>query len=280
MTVLQTPHQRKSLSLTLLLMALLVWMLFFFGLTYWDPPMESGVTIRFGEVALADPAAEASATPELEENTAVEQSSTDDDQPVSDREEVLLADELSEAPITAAPEKKPTQQQTSAAPPQEKPKTLPKPEPKPDAATQAVLNRMLQGANTPANASTKSTSASGNAQGQGQQGSLTGDPYAPSFYGGGSGVDGIGFGLSGRKLLSKSPVVQSCEQQGRVVVRIVVNQQGKVLSAQPGAQGTTNTDPCLMTPAQKTALSFVWAPDPKAPEQQVGFVVVDFRLGQ
>jgi len=280
MTVLQTPHQRKSFSLTVLLMALLVWMLFFFGLSYWDPPIESGVTIRFGEVALADPAAEASATPELEENTAVEQSTTENNQAVTDREEVLLADELSEAPITATPEKKPTQQQTSTAPSQEKSKMLPKPEPKPDAATQAVLNRMLQGANASSNTAATQSMSNGNAQGQGQQGSLTGDPYAPSFYGGGAGVDGIGFGLSGRKLLAKSAVVQNCEQQGRVVVRIVVNQQGKVLSAQPGAQGTTNTDPCLMAPAQKTAMSFVWAADPKAPEQQVGFVVVDFRLGQ
>jgi outer membrane biosynthesis protein TonB len=279
MTVLQTPHQRKSFSLTVLLMALLVWVLFFFGLSYWDPPIESGVTIRFGDIALADLSSEASISDEFMEVPEVDSSTAINEELASSEEELLVSDPLSEAPITATPEKK-INPAANSIPAQDTPKTTPKPKPRPDAATQAVLNRMLQGANASTNTTATSSTSNGNAQGQGQQGSLTGDPYAPSFYGGGAGVDGIGFGLSGRKLLSKSAVVQNCEQQGRVVVRIVVNQQGKVLSAQPGAQGTTNTDPCLMSPAQKTAMSFVWAADPKAPEQQVGFVVVDFRLGQ
>ena len=260
-------------------MALLVWVLFFFGLSYWDPPIESGVTIRFGDIALADPSSEASISDEFMEVPEVDSSTAITEELGSSEDELLVSDPLSEAPITATPEKKITPA-VNSIPAQDTPKTTPKPEPKPDAATQAVLNRMLQGANASTNTTATSSTSNGNAQGQGQQGSLTGDPYAPSFYGGGAGVDGIGFGLSGRKLLSKSAVVQNCEQQGRVVVRIVVNQQGKVLSAQPGAQGTTNTDPCLMSPAQKTAMSFVWAADPKAPEQQVGFVVVDLYFQQ
>ena len=73
---------------------------------------------------------------------------------------------------------------------------------------------------------------------------------------------------------------QECNEEGRVVVRIVVDRNGKVVEATPGVQGTTNTSPCLMEPARKTALMHSWNPDSKAPSQQVGFVVVNFKLGE
>ena len=73
---------------------------------------------------------------------------------------------------------------------------------------------------------------------------------------------------------------QQCNEAGRVVVRIEVDRNGRVIRATPGVKGTTNNDPCLLEPARKTALSYRWNPDSKAPELQVGFVVVNFKLGQ
>ena len=73
---------------------------------------------------------------------------------------------------------------------------------------------------------------------------------------------------------------QECNQAGRVVVRIEVDRNGKVISATPGVQGTTNNDPCLLEPARKTAFMHRWNLDSKAPDRQVGFVVVNFKLGQ
>ena len=65
-----------------------------------------------------------------------------------------------------------------------------------------------------------------------------------------------------------------------MVVQIVVNRQGQVVQATPGVRGTTNNDPCLLEPARKTAMSYKWNADSKAPDQQIGFVVVNFKLGQ
>ena len=72
--------------------------------------------------------------------------------------------------------------------------------------------------------------------------------------------------------------IQDCNESGVVVVRIIVNQMGEVVSAKPGVKGTTNNHPCLLGPAQKTALMHKWYPDSNAPEKQVGFVVIEFKL--
>ena len=61
---------------------------------------------------------------------------------------------------------------------------------------------------------------------------------------------------------------------------IVVNQNGNVIEALPGVKGTTNTAQCLLEPAKKIALSHKWQPDPNAPTKQIGFVKVNFNLGQ
>jgi len=47
-----------------------------------------------------------------------------------------------------------------------------------------------------------------------------------------------------------------------------------------GVKGSTNTHPCLLSPAKKTALLHKWFPDDKAPEQQIGFVLIQFKLGE
>ena len=46
------------------------------------------------------------------------------------------------------------------------------------------------------------------------------------------------------------------------------------------AKGTTNSDPCLVNPAIATAKTFKWQPDANAPDTQIGFVVVNFQVGE
>ena len=64
------------------------------------------------------------------------------------------------------------------------------------------------------------------------------------------------------------------------MVRISVNNQGNVIIAEPGVKGSTNTHPCLLEPARRTALLHKWYPDSNAPTEQVGFVVIQFKLGE
>ena len=112
-----------------------------------------------------------------------------------------------------------------------------------------------------------------------KQGKPNGDPYATSYYGSPGSGSGTGdYGLNGRSLVNKGKVKQECNEEGRVVVKIIVDRNGKVVSADPGQKGTTNTHPCLMEPAKKTAFMHRWNLDSNAPSQQVGFVVVSFKL--
>ena len=104
-----------------------------------------------------------------------------------------------------------------------------------------------------------------------------GDPYANVFYDSKDGKgSSMGYGLSGRTLKDRTVVQPACNRTGRVVVRVVVDQKGKVIDALPGVKGTTNKSRCLLEPAQKTALLYLWNADPKAPSLQIGFVVVEF----
>ena len=102
-------------------------------------------------------------------------------------------------------------------------------------------------------------------------------PYATSYYGSpGPGSGTGGYGLNVRSLVNKGKVQLECNEEGRVVVKIVVDRNGKVVSATPGVRGTTNTHPCLMELAKKTAFLHQWNLDSNAPSQQIGFVVVNY----
>src|SRR5690606_33703451 len=100
--------------------------------------------------------------------------------------------------------------------------------------------------------------------------------YATSHFGDSN--SGNGWGLQGRSLLSNKPYKPDCNETGTVVVQVTVNRQGIVTNAERSLKGTTNTAPCLVEPAIKTAKSFRWKPDNNAPASQVGFVVINFKV--
>ncbi len=153
-------------------------------------------------------------------------------------------------------------------------------EPKPDAATAEALKRILGGQSSSAN----KDSAGGNPsdeQNQTALGDVDGSPLSESPYNLGIGLDGDGnYLLGGRRALHKEIIVQDCNQAGRVVVSIEVNQQGQVITAMPGVRGTTNNAPCLLDPARRAALATEFNPDDKAPSRQIGKIIYVFRLSQ
>jgi membrane protein involved in colicin uptake len=127
----------------------------------------------------------------------------------------------------------------------------------------------------------KATGGEGDDNKVGDKGQPNGNPYASSYFGSpGSGSGGKGYGLNGRSLKGGSGVKQDCNEEGRVVVKIEVDRNGRVVSATPGVRGTTNNHPCLLKPAKATAMKHRWNADSKAPSRQIGFVVVNFKLGE
>lgn len=312
MSFLDTRHKKKSFTLTTVLLSLLVLLLFYIGLTYMDPPEESGITVNFGtmefgmgnqqslepvrrqqpepEEEVTEVPEEAPAEPVIEEEVPEEPSETETASEkvlTQDNEESIRIRQQEEARRQAeeAARKKREEAAEAARREREEAERIERErqaaaerERQEQEAKKRELDAMMGGLN---NSDGTAEGSEGDDDRAGDKGQPGGDPYAASYYGApGSGSGTGGYGLGGRSLASRGQVEQDCNQAGRVVVKITVDRSGKVIAAQPGVRGTTNNDPCLLEPARKTAFMHRWNPDPNAPSQQIGFVVVNFKLGQ
>ncbi len=270
MAMLETKHEKKSFTITVILHVLLILLLIFFGLTYLDPPPESGIAINFGTSEVGS----GNEQPKEPVRSAPQKTSAQPvkSQPVIEKE--VVTQDIEEAPVIEK-KKKPTPVETKQPEPKKEPEPVKKPEPKPDKATNDALSSILNGPERSGTA----TGGEGNDNVAGDKGSPDGDPNASSYYGQGAGLDGDGnYRLGGRKALNKEKFVQDCNESGIVVVRIEVNQQGQVISATPGMKGTTNNATCLTDPAKRAALATRFNSDPNAPSRQVGTIIYNFKL--
>lgn len=294
MAFLQTTYERKSFWTTAFILFGVLLLLFFVGLRYLDPPVENGILIAFGDanpgsgIALAPPTQSITEEPALsaEANSAPDVQEVMEKEPVIESsDEAVLTSEDSELVLPKkASEKLPETVLEKA------PKTVT--ETVPDKASETVVEKTPDKVNKQASTATKAALANilgakeaqgsgvGNGGNAANQGLSDGSKYANSFYGTSTGdVQGFGFGLAGRSLATKGSVTPDCNEEGRVVVAITVDRSGKVIAADPGVKGSTNNAPCLLAPAKATAFMYQWAPDAQAPEKQIGFVVINFKLG-
>ena len=84
--------------------------------------------------------------------------------------------------------------------------------------------------------------------------------------------------LDGRRVLSPPPHPSyNIKQSGKVIVKIKVNRDGRVVEAQPGEAGTTLADKQAWEAAQKAALKIQFKPTSDAPEYQYGTVTYVFN---
>jgi hypothetical protein len=283
MEILNTPHKKKSAVLTGIFAVLVLLLFFVLGLTYYDPPISYGMEVNFGTLAQGSgsvqPKKPMAAQPSVVQEKQVEEKQQVTTPPVNTTEKT--ADVVTEKESTVAV---PTKQKTpeeiipDKKTPEKPVETPPeKVVPQVSEATKSVVSNLLKNKTQEG----EQSAGEGDEAVQGDKGKLEGNPYATSYYStAGLGGRGKGYGLNGRNLQSNGKVVQECNQEGTVVVRITVNNQGNVIAAEPGVKGSTNTHPCLMEPAKKTALLHKWYPDNNAPTQQIGFVVIQFKLGE
>lgn len=299
MSFLDTRHKKKSFTLTTALLSVLLLLLFYIGLTYMDPPIENGISVNFGtmEFGMGDqqPKEKIRSEPlDIPEPPNVQEEEVQEALPEEVQEEVVEKEQPAEKVLTQESEEsiKIKQQQEAkrkadAAAKKAKAETdriarekreAEEQKRKEQEAKKAELDKLMGGLNK---SDGSATGSEGDDNKSGDKGQPDGDPYATSYYGSpGSGSGTGGYGLNGRSLVNKGKVQQECNQEGRVVVKIVVDRNGKVISAIPGVKGTTNNNPCLLEPAKKTAFMHKWNLDSNAPSQQVGFVVVNFKLGE
>ncbi len=129
-----------------------------------------------------------------------------------------------------------------------------------------------------ANTSQQSSNSEGIAGGEGNQGREDGNPNSNQYTGHGSGNNGVGYSLAGRKPKGLPKPTYNSNEQGRVVVKIVVDRNGKVISAIPGVKGSTTLDSSLLQAAKKAALSTTFDKKTSAPSKQTGTITYDFVL--
>ena len=280
MAFLQTTYEKKSFWTTAFILLAVLLLLFFAGLRYLDPLPENGILIAFGNT---DPGNSLTLAPPIQ--AATEETIVPEMNAAPEVKEVLVEDVVSgalEEVLTTADSElilpKELAEKAAESVPEKVPETVPEKIPEKviqqaSAATKAALANIL-------GAKEAQGSGVGNGEKSANQGLSDGSKYANSFYGSTTGeVQGFGFGLAGRSLASKGSVTPDCNEEGRVVVAITVDKSGKVIAADPGVKGSTNNAPCLLAPAKATAFMYQWAPDTEAPEKQIGFVVINFKLG-
>jgi TonB family protein len=85
--------------------------------------------------------------------------------------------------------------------------------------------------------------------------------------------------LEGRSAVGNLPRPSyNVQREGKVVVSITVDQYGKVLDAQAGADGTTVTDQTLWAAARKAAMESRFNQSASAPGAQKGTITYEFKL--
>lgn len=301
MSFLDTRHKKKSFTLTTILLSLLVLVLFYIGLTYFDPPEEKGIAINFGTMDFGSgnqqPKQKIKSEPReipkppnepqkevVEEQEAVEEKNKPKEEVKSEEPVEKVLTQESEETLRLKQQKEAKRKADEAAAKakaevERKERERVEAEARKKAEEEAKKKKLdaLMGGIGKSDGTESGSEGDDNTPGD--KGSPQGNPYATSYYGA-PGAGTGGFGLNGRSLVSKGKVQQECNEDGRVVVRITVDRNGRVIKAEPGVKGTTNNAPCLLEPARKTAFLHKWNLDSNAPSQQIGFVVVNFKLGQ
>lgn len=121
--------------------------------------------------------------------------------------------------------------------------------------------------------------SAGDTGSSGTQGALTGDPNATNRTGTGLGSKGDEYSLQGRNLIGSLPKpVYNVQESGRVVVRIVVDREGRVTHAEHRLQGSTTTSSALINAAIDAARKARFNSDPNATSSQEGTITYVFDL--
>lgn len=253
----------KAVVGTVLSMALIVVLCVLLGLSYQNPPPdEQGVEVNLGDSDFG-----------LGENPDPQESETETVTPTAPSPVAEnVSTQKTETSVAMNTKKE-------VAPQKVEPKVEPKKE---EVKKEPEINKK---ALFPGKKKSQGGGSEGVTSGEGNQGKAGGNPNSTRYDGnpgnggsgnGGSG-NGTGYSLKGRTA-SKLPTPNyNSSKEGKVVVKIWVDRNGNVVSAEPGDWGSTTTDARLMEQAKRAALQSKFTPDPNATEQQVGTITYIFR---
>ncbi len=114
-------------------------------------------------------------------------------------------------------------------------------------------------------------------QGNGNQGKPDGNPNSSNYTGNGGTGNG-NFSLKGRSAVSLPKPEYNSNQQGKIVVRIWVDQQGKVTRVEAPWKESTITTGALVDQAKAAAKRARFNTSSTAPEEQIGTITYIFKI--
>lgn len=118
----------------------------------------------------------------------------------------------------------------------------------------------------------------GNTQGSGNQGDPNGDPNSHNYSGNGGSNGNGSYSLAGRSAVTLPSPTYNSNQQGKIVVKIWVDQQGRVTRVEAPSQGSTISTGAMVEQAKNAAKRARFNASSSAPEQQVGTITYIFKI--
>ena len=291
MSFLETKYKRKSAIITAFIAVLIVVLIFNFGMSYFDPPIEYGISVNFGTTDYGsgneqpkevlkpmtqEPEEEVEQEDEIIEETTESKpttSQTSESVITQNNEDAIAIKKREDDRKRAEAEESTRLEEERIAKEKKEAQAKKKRE---QEAKRKKLDAMMGGLNTKG----KATGGEGDDNKPGDKGKITGDPNASGYYGVGGSGSGGNYRLGNRKALTKPKPTYDCNEEGNVYVRISVDKNGNVIAAQPGVKGTTNSAPCLLQRAKEAALKTKFNPDSNAPAKQVGLIIYNFSLSE
>lgn len=300
-------HKRKGLIGTILIHAILIVIFIFVGMKYQDPPPEPGIAIVFGfdEQGSGDfkpvPKVASKVTPEeTVEQKEVTQEPIEESVPdvAEEVEEAMMTQDTEESPISAEEKKNKIEEDKIAKEKRleedrienerlekirleneiiEKDRIEKERVKAEEQAKKDKLDGMFSGLKTSDDA-TGTDSNQGDDGGEGYKGKIDGTEGAKRFIGNGGVGEYGNYSLGNRKPKEMPNPIYDVDDSGIVVVRIWVDKNGKVISADPGAKGSTTTNLQLLKRAKEAALKTTWQSDESANDRQEGWIVYNFII--
>jgi|TARA_R110000782_G_scaffold231061_1_gene317334 hypothetical protein len=259
MEILQEKNSRAGVIGTILFHLLLLLLFIQFGMTYQDPPEENagGMVINFGttDEGMGD------IQPSSTENTTTSENATQSETttPSSAQENALTTTEESVEMNASQNTTTTTNQNTTAQ------------------QTEQTVDENLSNALNVLNNPNNNSTGDGNTGTPGDQGDESGDPNSSNYTGGGTG-NGVDFSLAGRSMVKVKKPNNPTQEDGKVVVEIVVDKNGKVIRATPGARGSSTTNPTLYKISKEAALEARFNVKADAPAEQKGTMTFVYIL--
>lgn len=284
-------EQRKSIAISFLLYGTMLLILFF--IRFWPPANLAeltgggggGVTVNFGDTDLGSGANYKSEVLDVKNETKQTPTKTK-----TTSQEAILSQENATAESVLIQQKEKPKKTTTILKEEPKPVVV---KPKVSNNTNDALSSILKGSNKGGDGDDKTSGNKGKSNGSLSSngyygtggaggGNGTGNGIGTgSGYGAGSGGgagNGTGYSLGNRKAISKPAPKYTCNEEGKVVVEVSVDRNGKTINAIAGVKGSTNTAKCLLDQATIAAMNTRWDSSNDAPEKQVGKIVYNFNL--